>query len=140
MSYGPGIAVAAPLPLSKKQSSKCKEQKDNEQKCTCGSSDHKRTTHRDCPLNKKILPLLRRIDWCHKCPNKCVKLQSRRMGKVVLVVVLVLLTVRSLSIVTEQYILFVISIISLYHTKGNVVMGASGNSHIRPYIYLYART
>jgi len=53
MSYGPGIAVAAPLPLSKKQSSKCKEQKDNEQKCTCGSSDHKRTTHRDCPLNKK---------------------------------------------------------------------------------------
>jgi len=53
MSYGPGIAVAAPAPRSKKQSSKCKEQKDNEQKCKCGSSDHKCTTHQDCPLNKK---------------------------------------------------------------------------------------
>jgi hypothetical protein len=53
-SYGPGVAVITEISSTMKEKNKCNA----ENKCKCGSTTHRRSTHRDCPLNKKTTAML----------------------------------------------------------------------------------
>jgi len=46
-SYGPGVGLNAGI----QEKMKCEMEIDG--KCKCGNSSHKRTIHKDCPMNKK---------------------------------------------------------------------------------------
>jgi len=50
-SYGPGIGLVASAPKKKRKQEPA--EKGDSNTCKCGSTTHKRTTHRDCPLRKR---------------------------------------------------------------------------------------